>query len=320
MLLLAVVALAVPGWLATGTRTPARSLPRPPLPAKRIALTFDDVPRGPGAFYAPAQRTRMLIAGLRDAGVNQAGFFVNPGRINSATGNAASVDAYAAAGHVIGDHGFSHRDLSAMPVQAFLADVDRAELWLKGRPGYRPWFRFPGLNQGGHDGAKRQAALDGLKARGLLVADVTANGADWNMERLTIAARDAGRAMDLDALGRLYVETMVQAADVSNAVMQRAIGRSPAHVLLLHETDLAARYIGPLVAALRKDGWQIVTADTAYADPIYHIAPDVPYANGTLTEAIGWEKGLKGPLGYDRADPRVGDRLFAERVLRPAAR
>ena len=42
--------------------------------------------------------------------------------------------------------------------------VDAAELWLKGRPGYRPWFRYPFLDEGGRDKAKRDAVREGLKA------------------------------------------------------------------------------------------------------------------------------------------------------------
>lgn len=286
---------------------------------KTIALTFDDVPRGPGAFYAPDERARLLIDALRKAGVRQAGFFANPGRIGPKNGGAERIAAYVAAGHIIADHTFSHRDVHSQSAEAFLADVDKAEAWLKGRPGYRPWLRFPGLNQGGRDVAKRHAVLDGLAARGLKVAWVTVDGSDWNMERLTIDAKRAGKPIDEAALRTLYVETMVQAADLSDGVMRRSIGRSPAHVMLLHETDLAARYIGDLVTALRADGWEIITVDQAYADPVYQPYPELIAANATLPEALGWAKHVAGPLYYDRNDMPVADALFAERVLRPAA-
>ena len=36
---------------------------------KRIALTFDDVPRAAGAFLTPEERTRLLISALDRAGV-----------------------------------------------------------------------------------------------------------------------------------------------------------------------------------------------------------------------------------------------------------
>ena len=292
--------------------------PPEPTTGKRIALTFDDVPRGPGAFYTPAERTARLIAALRAGGVRQAAFFANPGRIGPKNDGAARLAAYATAGHVIADHSFSHRDLRSQSADAFLADIDQAEAYLKGRPGYRPWFRFPGLNQGGRDRAKRRAVLDGLSARHLQIAWVTADGSDWNIEGQTIAAKKAGVPIDDAALRALYVETMVQSADFSDALMQRVAGRQVPQVLLLHETDVAARYIGDLIAALRRDGWSIVTADTAFADPIYDQKGDFESANGTLPEAIGWERKVPGSLYYERNDMPIANRLFAERVLHRA--
>lgn len=297
---------------------------------KRIALTFDDVPRGPGAFYTPQQRSALLIAGLRRAGVSQVAFFLNPGRIGPGriglgrigtdSGAVARIAAYTDAGHLIADHSWSHRALSQTTAAAFLADVDKAEGWLRGRPGYRPWFRFPGLNQGGRDRAKRQAVLAGLAARGLMVAPVTIDGSDWNLDRLTKAAIMAKKPLDETALRDLYVETMVQSADFSDALMKRLTGRQPAQVILLHETDLAARFIAPLVAALRADGWTIVTADAAFADPVYRRTPDVAAANGTLPEAIALQQRAPGPWYYERNHVPLANRLFAERVLHHPAR
>lgn len=297
----------------------APKVTRPRAAQKMIALTFDDVPRAPGAFYTKDERTTRLIAGLHAAGVPQVAMFVNPGRIVPGDGAAERIAAYVAAGHVIADHSFSHNDLSSVSADAFLADVDKAEAWLKGRPGYRPWFRFPGLNQGGRDQAKRRAVLDGLAARRLLVSGVTIDGSDWNMERLALDAQKAGKPIDDAALRDLYVETMVQSADFSDALMRKAIGRAPAQVILLHETDLAARYIGALVDALRHDGWVIVTADAALADPIYHREPNIPTDNGTLSEAIATEKGITGPLWYGRTDLKVADALFEARVMHQPA-
>ncbi len=86
-----------------------------------------------------------------------------------------------------------------------------------------------------------------------------------------------------------------------------------------HETDIAALYIADLVKALRANGWEIVTADTAYADPLKTAAPDVPSANGTLTELLAWEKGLPAPRWYERNNITLANRLFAERVLHEKA-
>ncbi len=290
----------------------------PALAEKRIALTFDDVPRTRGAFLTPDERTVRLIASLKRAGVKQAAFFVTPGNLTNPDGKGGErrVDAYVRAGHVIANHSFSHRPLSATATLDYIADIDRAKAWLKGRKGRRPWFRFPFLNEGRSDKVKRDAVREALKARGLRNGYVTVDGADWNLEALTTKAVRSGKSIDMAALRDLYVETMVQAAEFNDKLARQAIGRSPAHVILLHETDLAALFISDMVAGLRKAGWKIVTADQAYADPIGKASPDVPSAQGTLTEALAWEKGLPAPRWYERSAPRIADPIFAKRVLK----
>jgi peptidoglycan/xylan/chitin deacetylase (PgdA/CDA1 family) len=293
----------------------ASAAPRPE--PKRIALSFDDVPRGPGAFFTPDARTQRLIAELKRVRVRQAAFFVTPGNLAQpwGEGGEARIAAYVGAGHVIANHSFSHRRLSNMAAADYLADVDRAEDWLKGRKGLRPWFRFPFLDEGRGDRAKRDAVRAGLKARGLRNGYVTAEASDWNIDALANDAGERGKKMDIDALRDLYVESHVEAAEFYDALARKTLGRSPAHVLLLHETDLAALFIGDLVTALRKRGWRIVTADRAYSDPIRKLMPDVPSAQGTLTEALAWEKGLPAPRWYGRNDLKVANALFAQRVL-----
>ena len=291
--------------------------PQPSPAGKRIALSFDDVPRQPGAFFSPDERARRLLAELRRARVGQAAFFITTGHLAEpyGAGGEARIAAYAAAGHVLANHSHSHRHLNAVPAEDYLADLDRAEAWLRTRPGHRPWFRHPYLDEGGRDKGKRDAVRAGLAARGLRNGYVTVDASDWNMEALTTEAVRAGKPVNRKALRDLYVESHVQAANVYDGLARRTLGRSPAHVLLLHETDIAALHIGDLVRALRADGWTIISADEAYADPLRDAMPDVPVARGTLTEAIAWEKGLPAPRWYERNDTQVATRLFNERVL-----
>jgi peptidoglycan/xylan/chitin deacetylase (PgdA/CDA1 family) len=288
---------------------------------KRIALTFDDVPRGHGAFFTPDQRTIRLIAALHQAGVKQAAFYVVPGQIghDDGVGGEERIAAYVAAGHVIADHSFTHRHLSELTVADYIADVDQAEAWLKGREGRRPWFRYPFLDEGQEDKAKVVGVRAALKARGLHNGYATVDGSDWNIESLTADAVKAGKTIDMNALRDLYVETMVGAADFADKLALKTWRRQPAQVIVLHETDVAALYVADLVRALRRDGWTIITADEAYADPISKLAPNVPSANGTLVELAAWEKGIPEPRWYERNDMNLANRLFAERVLHETA-
>jgi peptidoglycan-N-acetylglucosamine deacetylase len=283
---------------------------------KRIALSFDDAPRGQGAFLDAEVRPLLLIAALRQANVPQAVFFSNPGRIDASNQAEEQLRNYARAGHVLANHTATHPSLSDVTADRFLADIDAAEQWLRPEIGYRPWFRFPQLDEGGKDGAKRDSVRAGLKARGLRNGYVTADGWDWYLESLTIKAKKDGKRMDQRALRDLYVETHVQAADFADNLARKTLGRSPAHVLLLHETDLAALYLEDLASALRADGWTIISADEAYRDPMGSEKPVIADANGTIIQMISWDKGVKGPRWFERNETAMMSRLFHERVLR----
>lgn len=292
-------------------------LPVPAAAQKMIALSFDDAPRGRGAFFTPDERTQRIIAELKKAKAPQAVFFVNPAAIGQGdgVGGAERIAAYVAAGHVIANHSNTHPHLSAMTADAYLADIDAAEVWLKGRPGYRPWLRFPFLDEGGKDKAKRDAVRDGLASRGMRNGYVTAESSDWHLESLTRDAVQAGKTVDREALGTLYVTWHVEAADFADAMMQKVTGRQPVQVMLLHETDLAALYIGDLVRALRKAGWTVVSADQAYADPVGKAMPDVPSAQGTLTEALAWAAGVPAPRWYRYNQTDLATAVFRDKVL-----
>jgi peptidoglycan-N-acetylglucosamine deacetylase len=285
---------------------------------KRIALTFDDIPRQQGAFLSPDERAQKLILALKQAKVEQAAFFLNPGSLGTPDGQGgeARISAYVAAGHVIANHSFSHPHLGKTDAEAYLADIDAAAAWLNGRQGNRPWFRFPYLAEGGADKVKRDAIRAGLKACGLRNGYVTADGSDWHLEDLTLQAKKDGKPMDMEALRKLYIQVQMSAVEYHDTLAKKTLGRSPAHVMLLHETDLAALFIADFVDELRRNGWTIITADEAFADPIAEAMPDVPFAYGTLTGSMAWEKDIKPPLWPMWIGNATATFLFEQRVLK----
>lgn len=284
---------------------------------KRIALSFDDIPRHPGGFMTPDERTAGLIDGLRRAGVEQAAFFVTTGNLeeNYGAGGEKRIEAYVAAGHVIANHSHSHGWLWNGDPAAYIADLDKAEAWLAGRPGKRPWYRFPYLDEG-RDPGRRDALRAALKSRGLMNGYVTVDNFDWALDGLAAQALAEGRKVDREALGELFVETIVSTANFNDALARETLGRSPIHVLLLHETDLNALFVPDLVDGLRADGWQIVTMDDAYADPLAQMEPDTLYLGGGRVTALAAAAG-RDPvtLVHPRTDEAELARLFEERVI-----
>ena len=313
LLILAGLALALAGLAGPAAAEDAAVLAE--APEKRIALSFDDVPRQAGAFFTLGERTQRLIEALEEGGVDQAAFFVTTGNIDDSRGGESRIERYVAAGHVIANHSDEHRHLSETPAETYLADIDRAQAWLTGRDGLRPWFRYPYLDEGREHFDRRDAVRAGLTERGLSNGYVTIDGYDWFYDDATTRAIDEGRKVDLEALGDLFVESHVGAANFFDDLARKTFGRSPVHVMLLHETDVTAMFLPRLIAALKADGWTMVPVDEAYADPIAGLQPKVPSAQGTIVELAAWQRGVPEPRWYERNDERTVQALFDVRVL-----
>lgn len=289
---------------------------------KLVALSFDDVPRDRGAFLTPDERTVRLVAALKRARVRQAVFFVTPGLLEQpdGAGGEARISAYARAGHVLANHSWDHTALSALDAPAYLADLDRTAAWLHGRPSYRPWFRFPYLDEGQTDLAKYRAVQAGLRTRGLHDGYVTIDGSDWVLEELSVTARTQGRVIDMHALRDLYLFDHVNAAEAADAMARKILGRSPVHVMLLHETDLAALYIADLVTELHRHGWRVVPIDRAYRDPVARLTPHPGDAEGTLLDMLADERRVDDPLWPQPLSDDTLRFLFDKQVIRANAK
>lgn len=245
-----------------------------PIHSKRIAITFDDAPRSDGPLLSGAERAERLIAALDDANVEGAMFFVTTGHLaGSGEEGVQRLNRYAASGQKLANHSHRHLWLHRTSADDYLADIDEASRQLSVFDDVEPYFRFPFLDEG-RDVAKRDTVREGLEARGLRNGYVTVDNYDWYMANLFAEALKDNPEPDLAAWQRAYVEILVDAVEFYDRMAIDALGRSPAHVLLLHENDLAALFVDDLVAALRQRGWETISAIEAYQDPIADIEPD----------------------------------------------
>jgi peptidoglycan/xylan/chitin deacetylase (PgdA/CDA1 family) len=263
------------------------------------------------------------LPALRRAGVRQAAFFVNPGHLEQpwGPGGEVRIARYVRAGHVVANHSYSHPSLSRVGAEAFLADIDRATAWLRDRPGYRPWFRYPFLDEGTRasqpDLAVRDAVRAGLVQRRLLNGYVTVDSYDWYLDFLAGQARTAGRELDMAALRDLFVQIVVETAEFQDRLARETLNRRPVQVMLMHEADVTTLFLADAVRALRARGWRVATMDEAYRDPIARVTPETRYLGGGRLTAIAAAAGraprdLAPPLNEE---PEIL-RLFNERVLR----
>jgi len=260
-------------------------------PTRQIALTFDDATLGDGPFYTGVERTEALIASLAEADVEGAMIFVTTGHVDHEGENGENrLRRYVESGHSLGNHSHSHMWLHKTPTDDYIADLDTAIARLKDFDGVEPYFRFPYLDEG-RSIEKRDALRAALAERGLKNGYVTIDDYDWYMVSLAQEALDAGHELDLDELRNAYVELLVDVADFYDAMAQDALGRSPRQVFLLHENDLAAMFIDDLASGLRADGWEIIPALDAFADPIADYEPDTLFLGQGRVAAMAYEAG-----------------------------
>jgi len=276
---------------------------------RQIAITLDDAPRNDTAHFDGATRTTRLLAVLEAARVEQIAFFCNSVRMDAA--GAARIQAYADAGHLIANHTHTHGDLHRMGVDAFLADFATADAALRGLTNFRPWMRFPYLNEG-ETVEVRDAVRSELRKRGYLSAYITVDNYDWYMDRMFQEAVAAGKKIAFDRLRDAYVELLTDSVEFYDAIAVKQLGRSPRHVLLLHENDLAALYLGDLIARLRDTGWEIISPEAAYQDPIARIEPDTLALGQGRVMALAIAQGYTGP-GRRWEDQELLKREFERR-------
>ncbi len=234
---------------------------------KRIALTYDDAPRGNGLVFDGPQRTTALIDALQSVNSGPVAFFVTTRSMKDNSGNRQRIEQYAGAGHLIANHSHTHQWAHKTLVDDYLKDIDQATALLAGLENQRPWYRFPFLDEG-RSADKVKNIARGLAQRGLVNGYVTIDNYDWYLDSRLQQALKEGTPVNYEKLGQFYVRMLLYAAEFYDSLAVQMLGHSPTHVLLLHENDLAALYSDDLITALRAAGWQVVSPDVAYRDPL----------------------------------------------------
>ena len=267
--------------------------------AQVIGLTFDD-----GLDPARNPKAEQLNARILSALEQQqlhAIVFPALSHIGGPQG-IALIEQWAAAGHGVGNHTATHRSLSSSKVtlSSFIADVQRADEALHHLDTWLPMLRFPYLKEG-DTAAKRDGMREWMREHGYKSAPVSIDTSDGYYNQRYLALRAAGRSEPVKRLQREYVRHLLERADYYDNLARQVIGRSPAHVMLLHTNALNAAALPEVIEAFRTRGWHFVAARTAFDDPLYAMLPMTLPAGESIIWALARERGVDG-LRYPAED------------------
>lgn len=261
--------------------------------SKEIAITLDDAPRPDSKLFTGEERTQKLIESLKKVNVTNVLLFVKT--INLTEKSKKRLEAYTAAGFYLGNHSHSHFSAHRKDVKTYLADITLAHNQLKRYKNFISFYRYPFLHEGSNRKIRSQIR-DHLSSMGYRNGYVTVDNYDWYMDKLLQKALAEGKPVNYTALQKAYIAILWEAISFYDEMAKKAIGRSPKHVLLLHENDIAALYIGELVKHIRAQGWKIISPQEAYEDPIAFTVPDVLYNQqgrvAALAKSKAWDKTL----------------------------
>jgi hypothetical protein len=98
-----------------------------------------------------------------------------------------------------------------------------------------------------------------------------------------------------------YLRHLYNRAQYYDGLSRTVLGRSVAHALLLHHNLINALFLTDVIKMFEKNGWTLVDSETAFADPVYAMRPDVLPAGESILWALAKKKGVPG-LRYPGED------------------
>lgn len=269
------------------------------LSARDIALTFDDGPTADSAMMTGVERSQRILKQLQAAKVPDAWFFIKADGINAQT--QPRLAAIQQAGYHLANHSYSHQAAGELGAKAYMEDVYKAHLILRQYPNFVKYHRFPFLNYGKDlpEINQLQALLTEL---GYQNGYITVDDYDWYISSLLDQAYADNKSIDYQKARDFYVSKTYEAVEFYDALAQKVLGRSPKHVLLLHEYDSSALFIGDLIKHLRQNGWNIISPQEAYSDPIAQEFPQVNFHGQGRVAALAFAKGIPAEACRSRVE------------------
>jgi len=271
-------------------------------PAPQFSITMDDFFWQNSVKLSGAERNQAILETFSKHSIKVALFVI--GRNVEEDKGKQLLAAWDRAGHLIGNHTYSHRNFNApdADVKTYQDDILRAEALLKDFARFRKYLRFPMLKEG-DTVAKRDAMRAFLAQHDYRNGHVTIDASDWYIEQRLIARLQSNPAAKIRPYRDYYLEHMWSRAQYYNTLGQRVLGYQPKHTVLVHFNLLNALFLGDLIAMFKSKGWQPIDAEEAFTDPVFASKPNVVPAGESLIWSLAKEKGtIAKSLRYPAED------------------
>lgn len=282
---------------------------------RAVAITIDDPDLNPDdtPLLDMAARNDALLETLRHENV-KAALFVCGMRVDNDAGK-LRLRRWGQAGHLIGNHTYSHLSYPRTTFEQFSADALRGEAVIHDLPGFTKLFRYPMLKEG-RTVQQRDQMREFLKANHYRMGYVTIDTSEWAIDARLRRRLGQDANADLKPYRDFYLEHIWQRTRYYDDLATQVLGRSPAHTLLIHHNLVSALFLGDLLQMYRTRGWRIVDAAEAFRDPVFERLPAIAPAGESIVWALAKESGrYDAVLRYPAEDGTYEERRMDELKL-----
>jgi len=287
--------------LSAAALTMSRPAGAQPSETPQISITMDDFNWQNAVYQSAVARNRSILSTLNAHSIKAALFVV--GRNVENEEGQQLLDEWNKAGHLIGNHTYSHQNLNSpsMKLETYTADIAKGETLLKTFSRFQKYFRFPMLKEG-DTAAKRDGVRTFLSEHGYRVGHVTIDTSDWVITSRLSDRLAKDPSADVKPFRDFYLEHMWDRAQYYDSLARRVLGRPVKHTILMHYNLLNGLVLGDLIEMFKSKGWKFIDASEALADPVFSAKPKVLPAGESIVWALAKANGTIASLKYPAED------------------
>jgi len=281
--------------------------PHEPLEPLELAITVDDLPVH-GDDHPGVNRLEIaakVIAALKATDSPVVYGFSNGEPLEWDPTVMDVLKTWGNAGYLLGNHTYSHMDLGQVRAEEFMVDIEKMDHLLdsisSGATGAK-MFRYPYLSEG-DTLEKRNMVREYLKRKGYRIAQVTVDYADWAWNNAYLRCAVGNDEEAIRWLRTHVVKAARRQLLHAQKLAKLLMGRDIKHILLLHVGEFNTVSLRDVLKAFNAEGVRFISLQTALADPVYEINPNLPMPDGKdFLEQLAAMKGVEDPYGEDSYD------------------
>lgn len=248
------------------------------LPAFEIAITIDDLPV---SGELPVGQSRLeiantILATLKKHHVEGVYGFVIGKEVTNNPDGSKILQTWIKDGNQLGNHTYSHLDLSQVTSTQYVDDIKRNDMILTSYSTNQnhKYFRYPFLSEG-NTAEKRETVRRFLLNNNYQIAPVTLDFSDYEWNQVYAKCLFKKNENGINWLRKSYIEHALAALENSRRMSKHLYGRDIKYILLLHLGAFDAVMMDELLTSYEKHGAKFISLSRALSDPFYKISPDI---------------------------------------------